>query len=374
MERTEEEFFDHARAMLFEQEMDYKPGEWERFRERESEKIYVFRIKWFLNAAAVATIFLGLLILERSFSDTAQKQAAVLRKSEKHSNDKSIIDAKKNSRSVKMHVIMRPAVASANNINEDLVQYGVGTTEEVKETVEHRIYIPEPIPRKPYRQKIKEAEYAAHQDNRLNSNQDREWKFNVLLSSNYGLSDKVRLGFGSSVEYALNKRISLSGGLAYVQVSGLDKPEHMSSPSSDANGNLKSVETLVRGIDFPLEIKYALNKYSYFSVGISVLGILQKAQTLTFEEVRLEEVIVDGGKDPKVESRLVVSTRSVPLAADALPQQNYIGFYNISCGFMRKIGTGNQLIFEPYIKLPMRTYSDQESNLISTGLRIKMSF
>jgi hypothetical protein len=102
--------------------------------------------------------------------------------------------------------------------------------------------------------------------------------------------------------------------------------------------------------------------------------VLRKSQVLAYEEKKLVDVPVSGEDGPGFESKLMSSTETVPVASDELPQQNYLGFYNFSYGFNQKISKKQRLIIEPFIKIPMKSYSELKTNLTSGGIRLKLEF
>lgn len=384
MEHTEKEFFAHIKKALSEYELDYVPGAWEKFQKQQRKQQNVFRIKWVRPVAAAAILLLGILIWKIPVPQQKGHQPELFTKSKvpkikqltPYSEDVPLLK----DNAIRIHTFKRPELKEKSikpgllNIDTPMISdesvAGTPTSAGTAGSTEQKRKQKNPA-EKIYKQKYNNSRYIATNNIQLTPAGDKQWKINVLVSNSYGPGGKVRLGFGSSVDYALNKKISISAGAAYTQVSGMNKFDKISAESTTRS--LHSVETSVTGIDLPIEIKYSLNERNYLSFGISTLGILRKSQTLSYIDKKLVDIVVTGDDGPRTESKLVSFKESVPVASDALPQEKYLGFYNLSYGFIHQVGKNTQLIFEPYIKLPMKPYSEQRSSLMSTGIRLKMN-
>lgn len=57
--------------------------------------------------------------------------------------------------------------------------------------------------------------------------------------------------------------------------------------------------------------------------------------------------------------KTVFTTKSVsePVPAAELPNDKYLGFYNISFGFKQKISGSKSFAVEPFMKLPMKEFT-----------------
>ncbi|WP_316743318.1 hypothetical protein [Pedobacter antarcticus] len=384
MEHTEKEFFAHIKETLSEYELDYVPGAWEKFQKQQRKQQNVFRIKWVRPVAAAAILLLGILFWKIPVQQQKRHQPELFTKSTQKKIKQLTPDSEDvpllKDNLIRIHTFKRPELKKQRinpgllnidtpMISDELVA-GTTTSAGTAGSTEQKTKQKNPA-EKTYKQKHDNSRYIATNNIHLTPAGDKQWKINVLVSNSYGPGGKIRLGFGSSVDYALNKKISISAGAAYTQVSGMNKFDEISAESTTRS--LHSVETSVTGIDLPIEIKYSLNERNYLSIGISTLGILRKSQTLSYMDKKLVDIVVAGDDGPRTESKLVSFKESVPVASDALPQEKYLGFYNLSYGFIHQVGKNTQLIFEPYIKLPMKPYSEQRSSLMSTGIRLKMN-
>ncbi|HTM97763.1 MAG TPA: hypothetical protein VL088_03425, partial [Pedobacter sp.] len=61
-------------------------------------------------------------------------------------------------------------------------------------------------------------------------------------------------------------------------------------------------------------------------------------------------------------------------AASAMQDVNYIGFYNLSFGYTKKVYKNHSLSIEPFVKLPIKVVSQDHLKLMGTGLRLKVGF
>lgn len=368
MEPTEEAFFKHIRAEFEDFEFDYVEGAWERFQEQERKKGLGVWFKWIGPAAAIVILFTGLLFLK---NPSGVNQHGYLLKSRNDKAENLDILQKSEARQIPFESQKVKSVPSPMSSEIQLVIHaaepespnkpGLVRKDESQENV-----VPEKVKRL-YPKSTPDMSSIA----KAKEEENRNWRINVSLSNDYGPTGKLKLGFGSSVTYALNKRISISAGAAYTHVSAFDRLDQPVAAGVE-NKKLVSVETTVTGIDLPLELRYHISERSYLSLGISAIGILSKAQQLNYVANKLIQITVYDADGPRAESKLVAQSESVPVASGALPQQDYLGFYNFSYGFMQKIGKNNEVVFEPYLKLPMGSYSEQGSKLIATGLRIKV--
>ena len=71
----------------------------------------------------------------------------------------------------------------------------------------------------------------------------------------------------------------------------------------------------------------------------------------------------------------IVNQRTTERAsATAIETVNYIGFYNFSFGYTKKIYKNHALSIEPFVKLPIRVVTQDNLRLIGTGVRLRVGF
>lgn len=377
MAHTEEEFLTHVKEIFQQEEYPYQPGAWENFKQQHRKKKNAAWIGWTTQAAIFILFFFALFYW---------KEPPYLQKKQRQSPSVSVLKGKKQISAEHLELIGNKMVPVQTKIVRQRTEdVQMASSEIISIRTDHndpgsskdscgnafrppraatRRYSKPPEKNRPFLA-LKEDSHAEHHD-------IQKWKYNALVSNSYSNSGKMRLGVGGEVEYALNGRFSITSGLSLNQLSALSKLEK--GPPDVPGKTLTSVQTSISGIDVPIDFKYSLSSHTYVSIGVSVTGVLRKSQVLAYEEKKFVDVMVSGEDGPSFESRLMSSTETVSVASDELPQQNYLGFYNLSYGFSQKISKKQHLVIEPFIKIPMRSYSELKTNLTSGGIRLKLEF
>jgi hypothetical protein len=71
---------------------------------------------------------------------------------------------------------------------------------------------------------------------------------------------------------------------------------------------------------------------------------------------------------------IVKEKTTEPQSEANIDPDKYIGFYNFSLGYKQKISKKNNIAIEPFLRLPMKTFSKENLNLTNGGLRLKIDF
>ncbi|MBC7615247.1 MAG: hypothetical protein H7202_04200 [Pedobacter sp.] len=232
----------------------------------------------------------------------------------------------------------------------------------------------------------------------LNKRQ-RKWDMGLILAPSFGNTRELNMGYGLSMSYNFSNRLSLTSGIAYNKMNASKNLPTNIGRSSIILGNTKSLEMIneeITGIDIPLELKYHINKNVYANLGISGFAVLNQNRSNTF----VEEVVIkspsnvtsssggaagsNGGissnsslEDQKGQfaNAYIVNQRTTERAsATAIETVNYIGFYNFSFGYTKKIYKNHALSIEPFVKLPIRVVTQDNLRLIGTGVRLRVGF
>ncbi|MDQ1139563.1 hypothetical protein [Pedobacter agri] len=128
--------------------------------------------------------------------------------------------------------------------------------------------------------------------------------------------------------------------------------------------SLESVNASVRGINIPLELKYNISKKVYTGVGVSALAILNNRQDNNYLVSSGKNVTVANTSGVAEQRMLIVTERvSEPQAQSSSVTDKYIGFYNFSLGYKQKISKKTDFAIEPFLRLPMKTFSNDNLNL-----------
>lgn len=241
-----------------------------------------------------------------------------------------------------------------------------------------------------------EKEKAKPQANQLDKRANR-WELGVLVAPSFGNTKKLNMGYGLSMEYSLSDKLSLSSGIAYNEMTASKSatPSGLAySPSSAAfvqdSKNLESTSEKVIGLDIPLELKYHISNSIYANFGVSAFAVLDYQRNNTYLEKKLvpnyllggaagapNSPIVGGGlgNEASFTNSMFVNQRTTEPAPESNTNESkYIGFYNLSVGYKKKISKNNAVSIEPFMKLPMKEVSKDNLRLIGTGLRLKFDF
>jgi len=377
MAHTEEEFLTHVKEIFQQEEFPYQPGAWENFQQQHRKKKNAAWIGWTTQAAVFILFFFALFYW---------KESQHLKKKQARSLSVSALRVGKQPSPGHLDVSVSKVVSIHTKIEQHRTEdVQMTSSEMISAQQDHsdsgpskdscrNVFKTSPAATRRYSKPAEKNNpfLALKEDNPAEDHDVQKWKYNALISSSYSNSGKMRLGVGGEVEYALNARFSVTSGLSLNQLSALNKLEK--DPPDVPGKTLTSVQTSISGLDIPIDFKYSLSSHTYVRIGVSVTGVLRKSQVLAYEEKKLVDVPVSGEDGPGFESKLMSSTETVPVASDELPQQNYLGFYNFSYGFNQKISKKQRLIIEPFIKIPMKSYSELKTNLTSGGIRLKLEF
>ncbi|MBC8987067.1 hypothetical protein H9X96_14940 [Pedobacter sp. N36a] len=216
--------------------------------------------------------------------------------------------------------------------------------------------------------------------------QDDKWEMGVMVAPSFGSSKKLNMGYGVSMAYALSKKVSINSGISYNEMgasrnAASSAGAEQNMPSTFAGGfpsnskQLQSVDASLQGIDIPLEISYRLSKSLYANVGISAFAVLNQKRKNIFLESQVQDSPVDPAGTfafkSNVLNTMITEERQ---SSDELKTDPYLGFYNFSLGYKQRISRGKSVSLEPFLKLPIKEFTQENLYLIGTGLRVKFDF
>ncbi len=236
---------------------------------------------------------------------------------------------------------------------------------------------------------------AGKQDKLTINNKRSKWDMGLMLAPSFGNTNELNMGYGISMSYNFSDRLSLSSGIAYNKMSASKNLPTNIGMSSIVVGNTKSLEMIneeVTGLDIPLELRYSINKNVYANFGVSGFAVLNQSRSNTF----VEQVVIksnptassspsgpDGatsstdqsGPKGQFANSYIVNQRTTERAsASAIQDVNYLGFYNFSFGYTKKVYKNHSLSIEPFVKLPIKVVTQDNLKLMGTGLRLKVGF
>lgn len=217
--------------------------------------------------------------------------------------------------------------------------------------------------------------------------QDDKWEMGVMVAPSFGSSKKLNMGYGVSMAYALSKKVSINSGISYNEMGASrnavssgggeqNMPSTFSGGFPSNSKQLQSVDASLQGIDIPLEISYRLSKSLYANVGISAFAVLNQKRKNIFLESQVQDSPMDPANASFAFKSNVLNTTIIEekQSADELKTDPYIGFYNFSLGYKQRISRGKSVSLEPFLKLPIKEFTQENLYLIGTGLRVKFDF
>jgi hypothetical protein len=437
MKPVDDELFAHIKESLAEHEETYVPGAWERFEKKESKRTGWYWLAGLSSAAAVLLIGFVLfysankkpnheIVLEakvkpikqnvNTLPDTsstvinphavaqnletkvAENEAVVAQRKNNLVHNSPLIVTVKQPDPIKHDVIVsnvQPVISQGQiNVPNPGVradQNGVKQSANdsialVKVDIKEKPIVDDNRPRS--FQEFLDAEVKANKGTlaatKSTAKKIDKWDMGVVVAPSIDNSKKLNMGYGFSLDYALSSKVSISSGVSYNEM-GASKsainhansaPNSPSAPSAmvKETKSLQSVEASLAGIDIPLGIKYNLSKKLYANVGVSAFAILNQEQHNnylrgTVEYVPTDMVNVAGFKAVFMEKKV-----SEPVPAEEIRDDKYLGFYNLSFGYKQSISGNKAFSVEPFMKLPMKSFTKENLHLMGTGLRLKFDF
>lgn len=404
----DKELIEHITAQLQNHEETYPDGAWERFSVKENKKRSIaFWPLW--AAAALIFVFGGVFF---ALNNTGQKTDLALTKpktQQKSNTDLSNSAPEKNTPTPlndPITVLNNPIAASpANKITENTNP----TIEEHKNyayvddtegllplngnlldsklagvnisTFSHKNFeiLTEkkkdlPAKKTTFEELLAQDSRANQQKNSSKTNENSKWQPDVYVAPAMGNDNKVNMNYGFSLSYAIANKLSISSGVSYAAIS-TSESLNAGAPQTLSGRNLESVDSKVRGINIPLELKYKISEKLYTNIGVSALAVLNSSQQNNYivnQVQNFSSAPVNGYAESK--TFIVAEKTTEPQPEASIDPDKYIGFYNFSLGYKQKISKKNNIAIEPFLRLPMKTFSKENLNLTNGGLRLKIDF
>lgn len=233
---------------------------------------------------------------------------------------------------------------------------------------------PQPIVQTSFEKLLAQDSYANQQKSPSKTSENSKWQPDVYIAPAMGNDNKVTMNYGFSLSYAIANKLSISSGVSYASISTTESL-NASAPQTLSGKNLESVDAKVRGINVPLELKYNISDKLYTNIGVSALAVLNNSQQNNYivnQVQNFSTTTANGYADSKT---LIVKEKTTEPQPEAnIDPSKYIGFYNFSLGYKQKISKKNNIAIEPFLRLPMKTFSKENLNLTNGGLRLKIDF
>lgn len=427
----DKELIEHITTKLQNHEEPYSPGAWERFNKKEAKpKGFVY---WPLWTAAALILIIGSVLFALNNNETENtlvknkpqvehkkdllKDQVVVSQTEdksglsqsdntlkSHSNNK-IVTVEKNSAETR-YIAKKGFVFLDNHsksddgitLNYNLLSNNISRINlSTLAGTDLEIVAPEKkakaVKKTTFEELLAQDSKANQYKNNSKNTEDSKWQPGVYIAPSMGNDNKVNMNYGFSLSYNVAKKLSISSGIAYSALSSTGLPgggnssaavadapstssiAYSNTPQSSTAKSLESVNASLGGINIPLEIRYNFNDKFYSGIGVSAFAVLNSKQQNNYISNQFENRSVTNAMGFLEQKTLVVQekiTESVP--ESNLDPDKYIGFYNFSLGYKQKISKKNSMSVEPFLRLPMKTFSNENLNLTNGGIRLKVDF
>jgi hypothetical protein len=223
---------------------------------------------------------------------------------------------------------------------------------------------------------------------------NRNWSIGLEISPNISSSKQLNMGGGIAFAYSVSPKVSISSGISYLQLDAErlpNRPAEMSglpNASPELNGEfsvgsfpigkshvktLNKVEANLIGLDIPFAINYHVNKNFFASFGVSVFNVLNEDRINQFKNQEVS--VLYNGAENKTPEPVVETFYSMEKASEKRYEgQGVSGFYNFSIGYSIPVSKKVGLSVEPFFKIPMNTFREDDMNLSNGGIKISTRF
>ena len=197
------------------------------------------------------------------------------------------------------------------------------------------------------------------------------WKFGLTLAQGAGTETKISSGYGLAIGYQLSSKFSINSGVSYTYTKA--EKDINTIGISEVGSGLSSKRTNFGGIDFPLELSYALNKKFYVSAGVSANVIISQKDVLSYvnNSIQASSFVISEGGDIGFKGNIASTKTEVDVPKDEITSSRYLGYYNFSFGYQQKLPEGNMITIEPFLKLPTQEFSNDKLKLNIIGVRLR---
>lgn len=198
------------------------------------------------------------------------------------------------------------------------------------------------------------------------------WKFGVEVNSSF-TTDKPNVAAGILTQFEVSEKLKLSTGLTYSRISAIHDtdPVQLSYDTKMIGG-----ESRIKAIDIPLTVVYEPTDGWYASVGVSALAVLDEDKIYRMEsEVLRENVVTDPTSGASVSVFEVIKSEYSEKSMDTdFEGRSNLSYLNLSIGRKQRFNKRTDLLFEPFIKIPMGGLQRGDVNLLNSGIKIKVLF
>lgn len=377
-----DERIEHIKAKLEELEFDYRPGAWEEFRARKKKQ---HKIVLWKRISGAACLFMTLFLLrperisQHHHLTTFPTVIKIIPEDTPIMVGEQGPGLKRPAQLLGLQAMRSPlCIAGTTNIAAATDEHSIADTSVNQNPGNNTASasIKTPAPKKMSMEEFLEQESRLNAKKTRIETDEKKWSLGLMLGRAIDSRSKANLNLGIQVSYAVNRKLAISSGINYNELGGAKKIQQPTGFNiENSSRKLESTQASMTGIEIPLEVQYRISKKIYARAGLSAYSILLQKQILTYrQDVSTVSSYIDeaGQERMQVINYTQESTELVP--EEKLRQNKYVGLYNLSVGFQQKINKRNTLSFEPYVKLPVSSYSEQKLHLVQAGLHIKVDF
>lgn len=405
----DKELIEHITAQLQNHEETYPDGAWERFSEKKNKRRGI--AFWPLWAAAALILVFGGVFFAQNNTDQKKDIAITKPKAQQNAtangnsnnniktkidstslnNDTSPVNKLAANRPPKITGSTKPLLTeqigypfintsaqlvpvNSNLLDNKLAGANLSNLKSKQFDILTEKKKPQPIAQTSFEKLLAQDSYANQQKSPSKTSENSKWQPDVYIAPAMGNDNKVTMNYGFSLSYAIANKLSISSGVSYASISTTESL-NASAPQTLSGKNLESVDAKVRGINVPLELKYNISDKLYTNIGVSALAVLNNSQQNNYivnQVQNFSSTTANGFADSK--TMIVKEKTTEPQPEANIDPDKYIGFYNFSLGYKQKISKKNNIAIEPFLRLPMKTFSKENLNLTNGGLRLKIDF
>lgn len=385
----ENRFFNQIEKVLHDHNDAYEVGAWEEFDAHRSKSKHKWGIYRWLSAAVILLIASFGLFQFVKMKDVKNLPSVVVTK---HKNSPHIFDAEPQG-NTNLAIVISDGVNDVNDLklkkSLTIIDKHLATLipkdSVIKPTVElkfialnentsadQQVANIENIRPKNHAQSTRE--YAGAYDNLVNLKSAKQTveKFNNKLTYSLVVSpsignEKINLGAGVGLSFALNPNISISSGLMYTALNASSSGKSFAKSSlSTAQGAHLSLS----GIELPLGVQYQTKGGYYATAGVSAVGLIKNDLEYQVSEQKTVSFI-DNSSGTATEVFTVVSELKTEKSTQSI--NNYLGFFNFSAGKKQAFGKVN-LNVGPFVKIPFSSITSERIKLLQGGVKLSVDF
>jgi len=222
-----------------------------------------------------------------------------------------------------------------------------------------------------------------------NKKKEKRFDFGVEVKSvsnyaNEGEGSSFNVGGGISTSWHISKNFSFSTGMLLAHQS-MDYNQNQSTnrlleskdamyaaPNSIEMVDLNTAESTVEflGIDIPLNMQFK-HKRLILTTGVSSLLFVQEKYSYSYNSV-VTNTKYNTVSD-KYETENTVNQVETKEKSEVFSRFDFARLVNLAVGYQIPLSTGD-LVFEPYVKLPIGNISSYDIKMGSGGLAVRYNF